>query len=61
MMKRVRVRVSVIFIKIILLAAVTACSSTPNDDEPVGWNLGEETAPIYGCKELRKENPNADC
>ena len=45
-----------------LIVLFTAgCSSTYENNDPVEWNLGDEVEPIYGCKELRKENPQADC
>lgn len=48
-------------ISILLLSciALSGCESTP--DEPTVWKTGEDVKPLYGCKELRKRNPNADC
>jgi hypothetical protein len=41
---------------VLLSTLATGCSTTPYKLE-----TGEEVAPPYGCKELRKSNPEADC
>ena len=44
---------------LLLLCMISGCKSTY--DEPSIWETGEEVKPLYGCKELRKRNANADC
>lgn len=45
---------------VLFMCSIMGCKST-DTSKPYEWELGEETTPLYGCKELRKQNPNADC
>lgn len=41
---------------LVLVLLLAGCSNAPRT-----YELGDEVTPPYGCVELRKENPEADC
>ena len=47
---------------VLFMCTIMGCKSTNVDtNTPTEWNVGKEVKPLYGCKKLREENPNADC
>ena len=48
-------------IAIICLVFVASLLLGCAEVNPKPFEMGQETTPAYGCVELRKENPEADC
>lgn len=46
---------------ILLLTLFFVCSCAVNEEPPEQFIPKEEVAPLWGCKEMRKENQEADC
>jgi hypothetical protein len=46
-----------------IVCILSACTTTPVNDEPIEWEITEKESTLYGCKQLQKEvgKENADC